>query len=123
MQYEKTAGGYNVQTETLKYPDLIDKLRNIDISLNSQLITFDMKSLDILLNKIDYCDLSNNNKIKLRNIFETSLNQNFCKFIGNIYRQIGGLPMESLLSPMFSEIYKVYFETWIFSETNKNLIQ
>jgi hypothetical protein len=96
--------------------DLINNLKNINISKNSKLVSFDVTSmftnippkecLEIIKDMIDKSSSKNFiTKSELLNGLKLCMSQNYFQFDSKYYIQKSGLPMGSPLSPLFSDIF------------------
>lgn len=113
--------------------DLIDKIKNIQLTRNCKLISFDVQNLfpsiplDETIQIIDFLLTKNHsNPIKKYDILdclENCLEQNYFKFNGSIYTALDGLIMGNPLSPLLAEIFMDNFEAKIHShQCSKNFL-
>ncbi|CAF1469206.1 unnamed protein product [Rotaria sordida] len=78
--------------------DVIDLFNNVPIS----------KSIDIVLKRIEKTEIfcqSNLTKTDLRNLLELCLNNSYFTFNNKYYKQVKGLPMGNVLSPLLAHLY------------------
>nr|XP_022909888.1 uncharacterized protein LOC111421016 [Onthophagus taurus] len=110
--------------------EIITELSTMSLPKDFTILSFDIVNLytniptrqtlniikDILSHNIT--DLNDRNNIF--NLFEISLQQNFCKFNNNIYSYEEGLPMGSPLSSLISDIFLNEMETKLIINKDNN---
>uniref|UniRef100_A0A8D8PLV0 Reverse transcriptase domain-containing protein n=1 Tax=Cacopsylla melanoneura TaxID=428564 RepID=A0A8D8PLV0_9HEMI len=103
--------------------DFINKTKNLVISSNAKLISFDVKNLfpsvpvdevkTLITNRISH--LSEVLQKEVKKSLEICLSQNFCTFMDQTFEIKSGLPIGSPISPLMADIFMDHIEEKIFS--------
>ncbi|KFD45341.1 hypothetical protein M513_13783 [Trichuris suis] len=117
--------------------DFVEQIRVFEVSPSDILVSYDVKDLFTsvpipctlnVLQELLYADDSLPQRTKLRpfQIVQLAsfcmLEGNFFHFQGRFYRQEGGAPMGSPLSPVLAEVFMEHLEGKAFSEGDKNIL-
>lgn len=108
--------------------NLVNKIINVKVPLNSKLVSFDVKSLFTSIPILDCKNIIHEMLLdancekeyadQLKNVLYTCMDQNCFKFNNYYYQQLDGLAMGSPLSPLLAEIFMANFENKLFNSNN-----
>ena len=95
--------------------ELIDKIKNVQLSDNDKLVSFDVVNLFPCVPKntkwLQEIGVEEDKIEEYKTLTELCLNETFFEYDGEIYEQNEGLAMGNPLSPFLANLYISFFET------------